>query len=275
MNRLRSLGFVAALLAVATVSASAITFTGNPATDGWTLHGNSLSLGTYIRGAGDYGFDTYSTGFTLSASDPLFNGTSWLAGDQILALGGVMNPVEFVVARLVGKFGASTAAFSPSSLASPFGDGDGSFSGGDGGLGSVQVDYLYQFSIIGGFSKLNAGQDVTILTPDTVRYFNGASVNINADYGRVLSDFQITAGSDLLLSFEVFLNLSALGDPARGNLGSVVPAINGKADMALQNELDVNIWTDAYIGQIVPEPSTAGLVALAGFGLLALRKRRR
>lgn len=273
MNELRALGFTASLTLVVTLQASAITFTGNPATDGWTFHGNSLSLGTYIRGAGDYGFDTYSTGFTLSAGDPLYNGTSWLAGDQILALGGVMNPVEFVVARTVAKFGASTAIFSPSTLPSPLGNGNGSFSGGDGGLGSVQVDYLYQFSIVGGFSKLDAGQDQAILTPDTVRYYNGASVNINSDYGRVLSDFQITAGSDFLLSFEAFLNLTALSDPSRGNLG-VVPAINGKADMALQNELDVNIWTDAYVSQIVPEPSTAGLVTLAGLGLLAARKRQ-
>ena len=43
------------------VAASPIGFTGNPALDNWVLQGNSLTLGTYIRGAGNMNFDVYSS----------------------------------------------------------------------------------------------------------------------------------------------------------------------------------------------------------------------
>lgn len=126
---------------LAPVAASPIGFTGNPALDNWVLQGNSLTLGTYIRGAGNLNFNVYSSAFYLDASSPLVGG-QWQMGDLVLGLGGVPQGASnnFYKPRMVAKFGAEGALFSPSTTLTPPGNGLGSFGSGVAGSGGVQED---------------------------------------------------------------------------------------------------------------------------------------
>ena len=263
-------GLLAVITALGVVPVSAVPLTGNPAADGWFSHGNSLSMGTYIRGIGGWSFAVYSHEFVLESGDALVNGSTWLVGDQIIGLGGVLAPGQSIMPRLVAKFGAEGATFSASTLASPFGNGRGSFSDGHGGLGSVQVDYAYTFTS----SVLDPGQNGVILTPDFVRYYDGTTTLVDADFGRVIALFN---GSQLE-SWEVVLNLRALADPLAGNKGSAIPLVNGLGDMALQ-PLPLGAlptYTDALTDRTaIPEPSSAILVLSSLVALSRLLKRRR
>lgn len=59
---------VCASLVFLSASAWSTQITGDPATDtGWTLAGHSLQNGTHVKGSANYGFDAYSTGFTVQA----------------------------------------------------------------------------------------------------------------------------------------------------------------------------------------------------------------
>ena len=250
---------------LAPVAASPIGFTGNPALDNWVLQGNSLTLGTYIRGAGNMDFNVYSSAFYLDASSPLVGG-QWQVGDLILGLGGVPQGTsnDYHHPRMVAKFGDDTATFSPSSTLTSPGNGAGSFSGGNAGSGGVQVDYKYLLDN----GVLPPGLNGVILTPDHVLY--SPDVAISTDFGRVLAIFEETTPGDnyyILKSFEVALDLSYL---ARGH-SSPWPSLNGKADMAWQIGSSGD-YTDAYVSDVgaVPVPGTLLLLGsgLVGLGLL-------
>jgi len=91
------------------------TLSGDPSLDeGWVFHGNSLENGYYVRGAGNYAFDGYTTRFTVTDSslfnlsgqdDPAFlpyyettawikaDAREWAAGDVVIGIGGVFQKV--------------------------------------------------------------------------------------------------------------------------------------------------------------------------------------
>ena len=125
-------------------TARADMLTGDPVADGWSRVANSLDNGFYIRGAGNYSFDTYRRDFTVAAGNPLTTMVgAWSVGDRVLALGGMFTPTTPVAAgwpnfsgpsvnslingsvRIVGKFGTSPSAFGPSTVAPGAGNGAG------------------------------------------------------------------------------------------------------------------------------------------------------
>jgi hypothetical protein len=272
-----------ALVALGLLSASALAapVTGSPAADGWLVQGNSLQDGTYIRGTGGWSFDLYSNASTLGASDALVGG-NWQIGDLVVGLGGEMTGQYIYWPNIVAKFGSSSATFSPSTVASPNGNGNGSFSSGMAGLGGVQVDYNYEFdgTVLRADQALLSGQ---LIKPDNVLYNDGTPlfsiVSRDQDFARVIALFDMSGGSDILQSFEVILNLSYLSDPARqGIVGSSgMPIVNGKADMAVQRF--ANEYTDAYgllSPSAVPVPASFWLLvsALASFHLVQRSRNR-
>lgn len=258
------------IIVVGALSASAQSVTGDPVTDGWQEFGNSLSLGTYIRGTGGFSFQAYNDSFLLSRSSVLWTDTFWNAGDTILALGGVTTGQYIYEPRLVAKFGSASANFSASSTLTPPGNGNGSFSAGNAGLGGVQVDYAYEFGDTQ-TNQLVPGQTGILNNPNDLLYYTPqGSTNFNESYyAAVDADFTRTNGADVLESFEVFLDITQLkGD---GEYTNGLPVINGISDMALQQNLD--IYTDALV---IPEPSTLALAALSlgALGWLLKRSRR-
>jgi hypothetical protein len=262
-------------------AASPIGFTGNPAQDNWVLQGNSLTLGTFIRGTGFMNFDVYSAAFYLGASSPLVGG-QWQAGDLILGLGlvsqGTHDDSYYHDPRMVAKFGSTTAIYSPSSSVSLPGNGHGSQSGGNGGTGGVQVDFQYELTN----GHWDNGQNLSgiIQTAANVSYYDGStSVSLpSADYGRVLGIFPADPpGPDPPAhftdqSFEVALDVSYL---ARGGY-SPTPSQHGKADLAWQ--ISTGNYTDAYVpnvGANVPVPGTLLLLGSGLVGVFGLRKKLR
>src|SRR5690606_6053465 len=159
--------------------ASAGPITGNPAADGWTAQGNSLAIGTYIRGGGGFNYNVYTTSFTLEAGSPLLGG-GWQVGDTILAMGGVIvdnasgNLTSSV--RIVSKFGNSPTAWQASTTASPNGDGLGSTSSGHGGNGAVLLG-----TVVG---DVNAADEGTIKTSSDANIYNPAEESITNSVGK-------------------------------------------------------------------------------------------
>ncbi|MCS7048855.1 MAG: PEP-CTERM sorting domain-containing protein [Verrucomicrobiae bacterium] len=281
---LKSLAVLGVMLSVGNAVAN---FTGDPVADGWKFHGNSLDLGIFARDAGGalYSFDVYSHSFTLSEDDELVDDVYWKPGDQIYGVGGVNLSGYINRVRIVAKFGASDAIFSPSTYVGSPGDGKSDFSDGDGGIGSVLVGYEYKFD----GDQLNPmvfGQNGGIVTPDIVQYYDGTTpvLNIDVVYAYARGIFQ-TEGiaptedtnadpilRDVLQSFEIIVNLTALADPLRDGVNETgfdpIPALGGLAVVVIQEHTYAR-YTDA----LIPEPSTGVLVFLAATGLLAIRRR--
>jgi len=251
-------------LMLSSACADSVGFTGNPGSDNWLEQGLSTALGTYIRGDGNWSFNVYTSSFTLAEGSPLIGG-NWQAGDLILGLGGIMNPnTQDFSPRFVAKFGAADASFKPATTLSS-GDGIGSFSGGAAGIGGVQVDFFYARDWPSGV--LPAGLNGIMQTPQHVIW--DKDQNINVDYGKVLALFETNSSNrDILQSFEVLLDVTAVSDPARGGKGDLVPVLHGKGDMAVQESFSG--YTDAYVGNVGGNVPLPGTLALLGSGLAGL-----
>ena len=267
-------------------------FTGNPATDGWANNGNSLAQGTFIRETASWNYNVYGASSTLTAGNPVVNGTTWQVGDQVIGMGAVMNGVQPIMPRLVAKFGSAAATFSAASSAADYlppssyndnstvhGDGHGSFSTYSGS-GGFMVTYTYK-SDYPSYALNPASQNNAILTPvATDTYYNSSGTQVqltSGDFGRVLAIFATDNNGNLitqndqrgnpssmpeLLSFEVLVNVS---DMLRSGY-SLVPSVNGRGDMTLQ--FKSSSYTDSLVTSFaqVPEPATCASLAV---GVLA------
>lgn len=289
MKRILAISLGAACVFASSATASSVT--GDPVADGWTFRGHSLANGTYVRGPANYGFNTYSTSFQVTAGSSLEisdGANSWLAGDTILGMGGsfagitpgdagwgaitgtAINSLVGGAAgqtdKFVAKFGTADATFAASGIAPGSGDGVGSTAAG--GLGTVFV----RTSVYGS-------------PPDAA---GAGQLHVFHDAERTGTSFELAAGrfvytwsTDLdpnghVGSWQFLLNVSLMErlDPLFAGLS---PTEGDLGILAVQN--GDSVYTDALVamgtgGVIVPLP-TGGVMGLAGLGaLVAIRRRR-
>jgi len=280
----------AAAVGATTLGVHAAPVTGNPITDGWTLIGNSLAQGTYVRGVGGINFDAYSTSFSLGAGSNLAINGSWLAGDTILGLGGIVNGTVAGIFNGYAKFGGVGSTFAPASNAASCqgggaGCGAGSFSGGNGGQGSVQANYFY---VKDGINLLNPnengaavsfGTDSSPNTNGNLRYYNGGASDLGAlrPFATMIANFDGTNDvnvADTVSSWGTYFNTSAMSRAGYNFL----PQVGAQSIVTYQ--IASGAFTDA-VGPIaaaatqIPEPETFALVlsALAVLGFVTKRRK--
>lgn len=276
---MRSIAFASFCFLLSSGLAIGAPITGNPAADGWTAGGNSLSLGTYIRGSGNMNYTPYSTSFVLQAGSPLIGG-GWQAGDVILGLGGVAGPSGdlSLSVRLVSKFGTSPTSWSPSSTAVAPGDGNGSLSGGAGGVGSILLATQAP-----GPQLIIAANANQIQTPTVTQVYNGLDnpALISDNVGKYIFTMGPNTNGNVLSTWEMFLNTSLL-DRIDGTVDGMyltyqLPLPGDRGNQTLQRSNNPTLFVDALIGipelqataAPVPEPASLAvwsLIAAAGAG---------
>lgn len=274
------------LLLAATGIAGAVTVTGNPETDGWTSGGNSLSRGVYVRGAANYGFETYgavlkvSSGDMLDISDGIY---SWLPGDSVIGVGGVFANITAVEAgwstftggavngllnegtKFVAKYGTSGASFSPSTIAPGSGNGVGSTANaGSGGVFMRSTGWFYAADWAAGSGTLQY-----LDKPEHISR-NDASVPPH-QVGRLIWNW--VPASQHVYSWQLLLNTSLL-DRLQPGFAGPTPGLGNLCIVSVQQR--DSAYTDALIALPVPEPGSM-LVLISGIGMLggAVIRRRR
>ncbi|MCC7408017.1 MAG: PEP-CTERM sorting domain-containing protein [Phycisphaeraceae bacterium] len=295
MVRARRIGMAVAAMLFVTGTAGATMVSGDPSADaGWAAQGNSLENGVYVKGSANYGFETYSAALTVTAGSNLEisdGSLSWLAGDVVLGVGGVFEPITAGDAgwagftggavnallaastgpKLQAKFGTSAATWSTSGIAPNAGNGNSSSSSG-GGRVQVRTSAYFQTGTPNpGQTEPwtwdgNSGQ-VLVLDKDDHIAWDGASVQPSKKVARMIWVWD--AGSGEVASWELLLNVSLLERVAPGDFAGLYPAPGDMAIMTVQD--GDNAYTDALV-TVVPEPAGMGMLILGGLGVL--RRRR-
>jgi hypothetical protein len=232
----------------------------------------------------------------------------WAAGERVIGIGGFftapVTPAQLgwpsltgpaqnanvaANARIVSKFGVDSGSggnvFSPSTVAPSAGNGLGSFSGGNGGFGSVQLSIA-----AGRFIPANSG----VLTmpsitggSDDVSQFDGLFGPTPGHGANGLDLFDVTANgfpaaryifktdpvTGFLSSWEVLLNIDevnnypgALSSTPRGS-GNWIMTIQAGGGVSTDGLIKSNPLFDA------PAPPAILLAAFGGLSLAGLRRR--
>jgi hypothetical protein len=292
-----------AILGSAASYLRANTITGDPSADGgWTAKLNSLASGAYADGTAMFSANMYTTAFTLDPSSPLISslgGYDWQAGDVIVGVGGDFvsttpaaggwgaytggvgvnsnltysggmdeNNVSHTGStslRIVAKYAisASPPAWSTSTAAPDAGNGAAALAGG--GNGAILLgNYPYDFY------PADAG---TLIVPADSPEEQTASgpIGITGDVGR-----EITAWSgSSMVGFESFLDLSLLNRTYGASATPPAVALGNAVDLDLQR--GTGAVTDALttLPSSVPEPASAGLLAIFAVPLARRRRHQR
>lgn len=283
-----------ALLTPNTIVWGGVALTGNPFSDtGWSLAGNSLDSGTYIRGGGNFSFDAYSASFLLESGSALDGiDANWKVGDVILGLGGVFVPNSGLAVdtgwatnglgavavnsnisqslRIVSKFGVSPSSWAASTVKPTSGNGQGSTSAGHGGDGAILIGTLTGF----------LDQTVTTPTPantlvvpdEALRYAapSFAGTILQTDIARLI--FKLDT-NNLVSSWEMLLNTTYLSSVSPY---SDFPHPGDRFDQALQRGKNSTLFTDALVPSaelaVVPEPASLIVWSLLGLSLVGVRR---
>lgn len=283
-----------ALLTPNTIVWGGVALTGKPFSDtGWSLAGNSLDSGTYIRGGGNFSFDAYSASFLLESGSALDGiDANWKVGDVILGLGGVFVPNSGLAVdtgwatnglgavavnsnisqslRIVSKFGVSPSSWAASTVKPTSGNGQGSTSSGHGGDGAILVGTLAGF----------LDQTVTTPTPantlvvpdEALRYAapSFAGTILQTDIARLI--FKLDT-NNLVSSWEMLLNATYLSSVSPY---SDFPHPGDRFDQALQRGKNSTLFTDALVPSaelaVVPEPASLIVWSLLGLSLVGVRR---
>ena len=251
---------------------------GDPSADGWAAGANSLQAGTYVRGGGNFSYDLFRVSYAVTPGSPLASMPNpWSVGDRVVGMGGVAVPTTASAAgwagftggpvnghlaanvRIVSKFTSSPSAWSASGVAPSLGDGAGSYSNGDGGLGAVLV------STASG-QVTPAGAGVLTVPLNANQWAGTAGSNgpaIDPLTSRVI--YAVDA-SGRLRSWELLLDTTLL---AGADTGRPTPGPAGRWNQALQAGQSSVFLTDALSPgeSVVPAPGPA---VLLGVGLAAL-----
>ena len=297
MNKLSISAFLLLL------SASAHAITGDPVADGWISGGNSLSNGVYVGGSANYSFETFSAAFTIASGSNLEisdGANSWLAGDNVVAIGGKFESITADIAgwgafsggavngllpsgqnpsalKLQAKFGTSLATWTTSTTAP--GSGNGNSSGGSGG-GRIQVKTSAYF----GATELTPGQTEPwtwagnsgeLLVLDKDNHIDWAGIAPDPQptkyAARMIWIFDEVVGH--VTSWELILNTSLLDRLLPGHL---LPTAGDKVILTVQQ--GDNAYTDALVQlsstTVVPVPAAAWLFGGALAMLGATRRRK-
>lgn len=285
--------------------------TGNPATDqGWIFGGHSLSNGGYVRNQGNFGFNMYYTEFRLLGGPLTTMPNPWAVNSRVVGLGGVftapMTPESLgwppgtvftgpaqnsqigANTRINAKFGANAPdnIYSASTIFPNMGNGNGSHSGGQGGLGSILVSIAS--------NRFTAADANILITPnnllgpgvpppgDSVTQWqgvvgsNGLDLGTNQFYDMVRYIYNVDSNG-FLSSWEVLLNTSMVANFP----GAILPVPTGgrgwiqtaSFGAAAVNNTDGIIFTQVFFE--VPAPPAVYAAAAGLLGLIACRRRFR
>ena len=277
-------------------SAFATIVTGDPSSDsGWALTGHSLKNGVYVKGSANYGYDAYGAGLTVQAGSNLeiTDGTySWLAGDEVVGVGGFFRDITAAEAdwaafsggtvngllpttepysgpKLQAKFGTADASWYTSTLAPNSGNGNSSSSSGGGRVQVRTSAYFQTGTPLSGQTEPWTwdGYSGQILVLDKESHIDwDGDDSLDKRVARMIWIWDDTAKQ--VTSWQLLLNVSLLDRVAPASFSGLLPSTGDMAIMTVQD--NDGSYTDALV-TTVPEPMT---LYLLGFGGLLLLRRK-
>ena len=153
---------------------------------------------------------------------------------------------------------------------SPYGNGHGATSSGDGGNGAILLG-----TALGDVINLShAGSLQGYSASDTSQIYLATDAYVGDNISKLIGQyiFNVDPTSHVITSWEVFLDTTKL---AGLSLGPSVPVAGDRVDQALQRSTNASQFTDALGTVATPEPTTWVLALIAGAGGLTMRLRHR